>query len=75
MQSNSLYCLCEKTVSVLFEQRGPKRTKKAEKVSPLRRRRGLRALDLRRLLEKAGENLQEFGASKLFTRPLRVSNP
>jgi hypothetical protein len=49
----------EKIVSVLFDTAGAKRTKNAEKVSRLRARRGLRALDLRRLLKKAGENFCE----------------
>ena len=43
MQSNSLYCLCEETVSVLFEQGAAKRTKNSESIiSHLRARQGLR---------------------------------
>ncbi len=61
MQSNSLFLYVEQSLSVLFfDTAGAKKSTKrnAENVSPLRRRRGLRALDLRRLLEKAGENFR-----------------
>jgi len=61
MQSSSLFLYVEQSLSVLFfDTAGAKKSTKrnAESVSPLRRRRGLRALDLRRLLEKAGENFR-----------------
>ena len=61
MQSSSLFLYVEQSLSVLFfDTAGAKKSTKrnAENVSPLRRRRGLRALDLRRLLEKAGENFR-----------------
>ena len=46
MQLPFVVVKCEKIVSVLFEQGAAKRTKNSiGKVSPLRRRRGLRALD------------------------------
>jgi hypothetical protein len=54
-----LEILCEETDSVLFEQGAAKRTKNsAGKVSRLRARRGLRALDLRKLLKKFDQNFQ-----------------
>jgi hypothetical protein len=68
----TLGILCEEALSVLFEQGGPKRTKKAVwRISRLRARRGLRALDLRRLLKKAGENFHEKGCPKGIDFPLK----
>ena len=56
----------EQTVSVLFEQSGPKRTKNAVKrVSRLRARRGLRALDPRKPLKRLDPNFLK-GASQTF---------
>ena len=49
--------LCEEALSVLFGKIAAKRTKNGVYgVSPLRRRRGLRALDLRKLLKKFDQN-------------------
>jgi len=56
MQGSSLMFYIEVFLSVLFGTAGAKRTKNAEIISPLRRRRGLRALDLRKLLEKFDQN-------------------
>ena len=51
----------EKTLSVPFAHIGAKRTKNAVwGVSPLRRRRGLRALDQRKLLKKFDQNFCEW---------------
>jgi hypothetical protein len=64
--------LCEKTLSVLFGKIAAKRTKNGVwRVSRLRARRGLRALDLRRLLKKAGENFHEKGCPKGVDFPLK----
>ena len=55
-------CLCEEILSVLFGTAGAKKNifasqiKRRKRVSPLRRRRGLRALDLRKLLKKFDQN-------------------
>ena len=50
----------EEIFSVLFAHIGAKRTKNAVwGISPLRRRRGLRALDLRKLLKKFDQNFRE----------------
>jgi hypothetical protein len=50
----------EEIFSVLFAHIGAKRTKNAVwGISPLRRRRGLRALDLRKLLEKFDQNFRK----------------
>ena len=57
----------EKTLSVLFAHIGAKRTKNAVlDISPLRRRRGLRALDLRKLLKKFDQNFCEKRCAKLL---------
>ena len=47
---------CEKIVSVLFDTTGAKRTKNAEIFARCDERRGLRALDLRKLLKKFDQN-------------------
>ena len=59
-------------LSVLFDGIAAKRTKNGVSgVSRLRARRGLRALDLRRLLKKAGENFHEKGCPKGVDFPLK----
>jgi hypothetical protein len=63
----------EKILSVLFDTAGAKRTKNAIKgISPLRSRRGLRALDLRKLLKKFDQNFSIVSTKKrkLFAKPL-----
>ena len=52
--------LCEQTVSVLFEQRGPKRTKKAENCFASAEATWGSAPRPRRLLKKAGENFHPW---------------
>jgi hypothetical protein len=68
----TLGILCEKILSVLFGKIAAKRTKNGVwRVSRLRARRGLRALDLRRLLKKAGENFSLWGVTNLLS-PLDI---
>ena len=57
---------CEKIVSVLFDTTGAKRTKNAESFARCDERRGLRALDLRKLLKKFDQNFCEKRCAKLL---------